>query len=111
MTMETRAAVKPYWDLGVRPTPTVRSRREHDTVRVRCALCVGGKQGVGYKKGRYTNVNKVDQRLYMMRHSIPLNRNTVLDWHNYVRELLFQDALRRAVPMKDEVEIDGSLLW
>ena len=60
MTMKTRAAVETV--LGVGPTPTVRPRQEPDTARARCALCVGEKQGVGYKKGRHTNVNKVKQR-------------------------------------------------
>ena len=53
----------------------------------------------------------ITDTVYLMRHSIPLNRNTVLDWRNYVREL-FQDSLQRAAPMGgpgDVVEIDESL--
>ena len=62
MTVKTRAAVETL--LGVKLPPSLEPRQEPDTGRARCVLCVTGQQGVGYKKSRYTNVNKVKQRCF-----------------------------------------------
>lgn len=62
MTVKTRAAVETL--LGVKLPPALQPRQESDISRARCALCVTEQQGVGYKRSRHTNVNKIKQRCF-----------------------------------------------
>lgn len=62
LTMKTRAAMEIV--LGVRLPPSLQPRQETDVGRARCFLCVTEQRGVGYKKSRHTNVNKVKRRCF-----------------------------------------------
>ena len=62
--MKTRAAVETLLGVAAKLPPSLQPRQEPDTGRARCVRCVTGQQGVGYKKSRHTNVNKVKQRCF-----------------------------------------------